>query len=418
MSDDGNKLPDSDALTLAGLPSAPSGIVSTKTPPPSSHPSDAPTVFDLVPPSSRLRTTSPEFEGLNSADVFQEGTVLGGRYKILRVLGQGGMGSVYQARDQELDRVIALKVIRPELASNPGILQRFKQELILSRNVTHKNVVRIYDMGEAGGTKFITMEYVDGEDLRGLLSRIGKLTPSEAVDVIQQIGRALEAAHAEGVIHRDLKPQNVMRDPQGRVVVMDFGLARSLEAPGMTQTGALVGTLEYMSPEQAMGSELDQRSDIFALGLIFFELLAGKVPYKADTAIASLMRRTQERAIPVCDLDNSVPKSLSAIVSRCLERDRNDRFQNARELLQQLDAWIGNPSITTAALSRISLLSGASPAASRSSTQISLTLPNNRGWIWVGAVAAVVVLFFVLPWTRHLLFRPSSPGCTRFPLPN
>ena len=216
------------------------------------------------------------------------------------------MGAVYQARDQELDRIIALKVIRPELAANPSILARFKQELILSRNVTHKNVVRIFDLGEAEGTKFITMEYVEGEDLRGILRRKGKFHSKEAVVVIQQICRALEAAHAEGVIHRDLKPQNVMRDPQGRVVVMDFGLARSLESEGMTQTGALVGTLEYMSPEQALGGSLDQRSDLFAVGLIFYELLTGKAPYKADTAIASLMKRTHERAIPASDVDASV----------------------------------------------------------------------------------------------------------------
>ncbi len=313
------------------------------------------------------------------------------------------MGAVYQARDQELDRVIALKVIRPELASNPSILQRFKQELILSRHVTHKNVVRIYDMGEAEGTKFITMEYVEGEDLRGLLSRSGKLAPGDAVEIIVQICRALEAAHIEGVIHRDLKPQNVMRDPQGRVVVMDFGLARSLEAPGMTQTGALVGTLEYMSPEQAMGADLDQRSDLFALGLIFYELLTGKVPYKADTAIASLMKRTQERAIPAAEIDASVPKSLSSIVARCLERDPKDRYPSAHELLQQLEAWQGNPGISAVALSRLS-----SSAPSRgSSVQISLNLPGNKGWIWIAAAGALIAAFFAVPVTRHLVFHPS-----------
>ena len=327
------------------------------------------------------------------------------------------MGAVYQARDQELDRIIALKVIRPELAANPSILQRFKQELILSRNVTHKNVVRIFDLGEAEGTKFITMEFVEGEDLRGVLRRKGKFHSKEAVAIIQQISRALEAAHSEGVIHRDLKPQNVMRDPQGRVVVMDFGLARSLESEGMTQTGALVGTLEYMSPEQALGGSLDQRSDLFAVGLIFYELLTGKAPYKADTAIASLMKRTHERAIPASDVDGSVPVSLSAIVSRCLERDAKDRYQTAADLLQELEAWSSDPNLAVPSHPGIgsspSAAAASGPAAVSSgprSVQISLNLPSQRAWMWAAVALGVVALFFALPATRHLVFRPTAEG--------
>ena len=248
MKDDGKTPPESNAPPSPGGPgSSPYVRTATQTPPPSSNPYDAPTLVDAgplgsgsAPPKS---SSSRAFEDPLGVVIFQPGTMLGGRYQLLRVLGQGGMGAVYQARDQELGRIIALKVIRPELAGNPSILQRFKQELILSRNVTHKNVVRIYDMGEADGTKFITMEYVEGEDLRSMLARDGKIAPQQAVEIVQQICRALDAAHAEGVIHRDLKPQNVMLEPQGRVVVMDFGLARSLEAPGMTQTGTLVGTL-------------------------------------------------------------------------------------------------------------------------------------------------------------------------------
>jgi serine/threonine protein kinase/tetratricopeptide (TPR) repeat protein len=334
------------------------------------------------------------------------GKLLGGRYQILRVLGEGGMGAVYQARDLELERVIALKVIRPELASNAGILQRFKQELILARNVTHKNVIRIYDLGEADGIKFITMEYVEGEDLRSLLRAKGKLPPNEAVVIIQQICRALEVAHGEGVIHRDLKPQNVMLDPQGRVVVMDFGLARSFESQGMTQTGALVGTLEYMSPEQAMGAELDLRSDLFAVGLIFYELLTGKAPYKADTAIASLMRRTQERAIPASETDSTVPKGLSFIVSKCLERNPKERFQTAREILHALQAWKGNPTVSP--------LASQHPTISQAprSVQISLNLPSNRGGLWLTGAGVLILLFFAIPASRHLVFHPAPSSET------
>src|SRR5450755_1607389 len=362
---DPSRFSDPDSPTIA--PSSSDGAGGTVTKVGSGESSSPSSSAATIADASPLPGSPVPAENLSSTTFFAPGTLLSARYQVLRILGQGGMGAVYQARDQELDRIIALKVIRPELASNPSILARFKQELILSRNVTHKNVVRIFDLGEAEGTKFITMEYVEGEDLRAILRRKGKFHSKEAVAVIQQICRALEAAHSEGVIHRDLKPQNVMLDPQGRVVVMDFGLARSLEAPGMTQTGALVGTLEYMSPEQAMGAELDQRSDLFAVGLIFYELLTGKTPYKADTAIASLMRRTQERALPASDIDASLPKSLSVVVARCLERDPKLRYRNAQELLQQLDAWKGNPSISAVALSRMS-----SSSSSRGSVQISL----------------------------------------------
>src|SRR5215469_16122367 len=224
------------------------------------------------------------------------GTVLGERYEILAMLGQGGMGAVYKARDQELDRFVALKVIRPELTTNPAILQRFKQELILARQVTHRNVIRIFDLGQADGLKFITMEFLEGQDLRAELTKRGKFSPEDAARIILQISRALEVAHGEGVVHRDLKPQNIMLDANGRAYVMDFGIARSAYLSGMTQTGALIGTPEYMSPEQAKGEKLDERSDLFSLGVIFYELLTGNSPYYSDTPLATLRRRMQEKA--------------------------------------------------------------------------------------------------------------------------
>jgi serine/threonine protein kinase/tetratricopeptide (TPR) repeat protein len=256
---------------------------------------------------------------------------------MLQILGEGGMGAVYKARDIELDRVIALKVIRPELASNPEILQRFKQELILARQVTDRNVIRIFDLGEAGGIKYITMEYLEGESLYQILRRQGRVPVNEAVDIMRQIMSGLQAAHREGVIHRDLKPGNIMRDAQGRVVVMDFGLARSLVGDGMTRTGTMMGTMEYMSPEQAEAKEVDARSDIFTAGLICYELLTGKMPFHADSAVASLLRRMQERAAPPSDWDASIPQPVSELVSRCLERDPAQRWQSAQEILDRID---------------------------------------------------------------------------------
>jgi len=300
--------------------------------------SDAPTLLDAGkrsgPPSPR-----PSASSIWQLPALLPGTRLGGRYEILQTIGEGGMGAVYKAEDRELSRTVALKVIRPELASNPDILQRFKQELRLSHQVTHKNVIRIYDLGEGDGIKFITMEYIEGKDLRSLIREKKRFTPEEAVSVIQQVCQALDAAHSVGVIHRDLKPQNIMQDRSGRILVMDFGLARTLEGDGMTQTGALVGTMEYMSPEQALGQELDQRSDIFALGLILYEMLTGKMPFVAESALASLIKRTQERAIPVSDIDGQIPGALSGIVSKCLERDLNQRYESASAILADLDTW-------------------------------------------------------------------------------
>src|SRR5271166_3317797 len=281
------------------------------------------------------------------APALQPGDVLGGRYEILQLLGEGGMGAVYKAMDRELDRPVALKLIRPELAANSSILARFKQELLLAHQVTHKNVIRIYDLGDADGVKFITMEFVEGQDLRTLILEKKKFSPEDAVEIIQQVCRALEAAHSVGVIHRDLKPQNIMRDQTGRILVMDFGLARTVQGDGMTQTGALVGTMEYMSPEQALAKDLDQRSDLFTVGLILYELLTGVTPFRAESAVASLIKRNQERAIPVSDHDGTIPRTLSNIVSRCLERDPNLRYQSAGELLADLEAWQGNRAAAT-----------------------------------------------------------------------
>jgi eukaryotic-like serine/threonine-protein kinase len=324
-----------------------------------------------------------------SAAVLNPGEVLGARYEILQLLGEGGMGAVYKAKDRELDRFVALKVIRRDLASNAAIVARFKQELLLSHQVTHKNVIRIYDLADADGVKFITMEFVEGADLRRLLMERGKFTVEEAVETIRQVCFALYAAHAVGVIHRDLKPQNIMRDLNARTLVMDFGLARSVESDGMTNTGALVGTMEYMSPEQAVGKELDQRSDIFALGLVFFELLTGNTPYKADTAIASLLKRNQERAIPAVDMDASIPKGLSDIVGKCLERDLNQRYQSVQEILNDIDAWQGKRPVSASVIAPI-------PEAKKA-------LP-----VWQWATAVLVIVLAVAGWMLRGRLLPTA----------
>ena len=364
-----------------------------------SSPSDAPTLIEsdkpgsALPPTDYRRSGPPETAAGTShgtAPVLQPGSVLGQRYEILKLLGQGGMGAVYKARDREVGQLVALKVIRPDLASNSEIIARFKQELILARQVTHKNVIRIYDLAEVEGVKFITMEYVEGEDLRSVIHEKSKLPREEVVEIMRQVCSALEAAHGVGVIHRDLKPQNIMRDKAGRVLVMDFGLARTLEGTGMTETGVMVGTLEYMSPEQALGRTLDPRSDIFALGLIFYELLTGKRPFVADSALASLIKRTRERAIPASDQDRSIPGTLSGIVSKCLEPDPNVRYQNAAQVLADLESWQGRR------------------------TAASLTFSDIRRWApsaWPGIGLAVAVLLLTvvgIPYRDKLFTRKPS----------
>ena len=337
---------------------------------------------------------TPEPVGIAAAgEGLEKGTILAGRYEILQMLGRGGMGAVYKARDTELDRIVALKLIRPELARNPEILQRFKQELILARQVTHKNVIRIFDLGQSDGIKFITMDFVEGQDLRALLLEKGKFPPEQAARTMLQICRALEAAHSEGVIHRDLKPQNIMIDAGGRVYVMDFGIARSAYLPGMTQTGALIGTPEYMSPEQARGEKLTERSDLFSLGVIFYELLTGKSPYPADAPLATLWKRLQEKAKPPVEIDPTVPKPLSDIVVKALELEPEKRFPGAREMAQQLEIWLG----PSAGSSTIFLPAPGAPAY----------------WKWASAALGVLLVAAVVAFR---LRGPSKPAPAHAPV--
>jgi eukaryotic-like serine/threonine-protein kinase len=378
-----NPPPDSDAPTLVDFGNPSSDPAATFVDP------DATMVEAMLPSSHPLAS---RFKGRPSdSSMLQPGDVLGGRYEIVQLLGEGGMGAVYKARDRELDRPVALKLIRPQMASNPAILARFKQELLLSRQVTHKNVIRIFDLGDADGVKFISMEFVEGRDLRALIEEKKKLIPEEAVEIIRQVCQALEAAHGVGVIHRDLKPQNVMREEGGRILVMDFGLARTIEGDGMTKVGALVGTMEYMSPEQALAKDLDQRSDIFTVGLILYELLTGKMPFKAESTLASLIKRTQERAVPVSDHDETIPGALSGVVSKCLERDPNLRYQSATEMLQDLDKWQGKRAAATL---------GFQPAVEPWGRTIH--------WPLVTGIAAALILVIVGYVFRGPLFSPSA----------
>jgi eukaryotic-like serine/threonine-protein kinase len=332
-----------------------------------------------------------------------KGMRLGKRYEVVQMLGEGGMGAVYKAWDLELDRLVALKVIRPELAVHEEILQRFKQELILARKITQKNVIRIFDLGEADGVKFITMEFIDGKDLTSLIKEKGRLSFEQCADVIYQACTALDAAHSEGVVHRDLKPQNIMVEKSGRIIVMDFGIARTMEqGGGMTQTGALLGTPDYMSPEQVMGEHVDSRSDLFTLGIIFYQLLVGHLPYKADTIQGAMYKRTREKPRLPAEVDPNVPALLSDITAKCLQMDPAQRYQSALDIQRDIDSWRGGSKI------RIELPVEKEPAPAKA--------PRSGTTIALAAAAAIVLVGGAIYATRKYVLPSGAPAAAAAPL--
>ncbi|MGH9463619.1 MAG: protein kinase domain-containing protein, partial [Vicinamibacteria bacterium] len=249
----------------------------------------------------------------------------------------GGMGRVYKARDLELDRLIALKTIRSERGSDPETVRRFKQELVLARRITHKNVVRIYDLGEAGGVKFFTMELLEGQSLKKVIQRDGRVAVPQAISMLRQMLSALEEAHEQGVIHRDLKPQNIMVSSDATPHIMDFGIARCAESAGMTATGSVLGTPDYIAPEQVSGEETNAQTDLFSLGVILYEMLSGKVPFDADTPIGKVVMRLNQKPRTLRESHPEIPAYLERMVLKCLEVDPALRYQSAREVLDDLE---------------------------------------------------------------------------------
>ena len=297
----------------------------------------SPAEFELVRPTI-VGGPSGERSAPSLRGSIKEGADLGERYHIVQRLGEGGMGEVYLARDRELDRDVALKVIRLDLASHPAILDRFKREIQLSSNVTHKNVLRVYDLGEAGGVKFLTMEYVDGQDLSALLRREGRLPLPRVIDIFRQICEGLQAAHDQGVIHRDLKPQNILIDGRGKVLIADFGLAKSVQYATLTEAGKVIGTPHYMSPEQVKGIALDRRSDIYSLGVMLYEMLTGSLPFTGSSAYEVMIQRTTRTPRPASDHNPKIPQYLLKILDKCLQPAPELRYSSTAEIVHDLDS--------------------------------------------------------------------------------
>ena len=260
---------------------------------------------------------------------------LGQRYDILADAGHGSMGNVYKARDRETGETVALKLLKPEIASDQDMMERFKNELLYARRITHKNVCRVYEFNRVGGIAYTSMEFVEGESLRSVLRRFGGLPQRKGIDLSLQICSGLREAHAQGIVHRDLKPENVMIDTRGNVKIMDFGIARSMEA--MTRlTGAMVGTPAYMAPEQVEGKPVDYRTDVYSLGLMLFEVFTGTQAFRADNAVAVALKQMHESPPLPRQIEPMISASLETVILRCLEKDPAKRFQSMAELEDEL----------------------------------------------------------------------------------
>src|SRR5438552_1456785 len=275
-------------------------------------------------------------------DALRPGTVFANRYEVKEVLGMGGMGVVYRAFDRELREAVAIKTLRPEALTGDGVaLERFKQEIRLARKIAHRNVVRTYDLGEVNGLYYLTMEYVEGTSLKQLVATRGPLPVPVTLTIGKQLCRALEVAHEQGVIHRDIKPQNLVVEPSGVLKVMDFGIARLASRttdPGLTKEGMSIGTPDYMSPEQLSGKELDARSDLYSAGVVLFECLTRRLPFEAATTYAVIAKQLEGAPPDPRTLNQDVPEALAHVILRAMAKEPVDRYQTAAEMHDALAA--------------------------------------------------------------------------------
>jgi serine/threonine protein kinase/Tfp pilus assembly protein PilF len=264
------------------------------------------------------------------------GSTFAGRYQVIEELGKGGMGKVYKVLDTKIEEKVALKLLNLEFAPGDKTLDRFRNELKLARKISHRHVCRMYDLSEAEGMPYITMEYVSGEDLKSLIRRIGQFTVGKAVFIARQVCEGLAEAHRLGVVHRDLKPQNIMIDSDGNVRIMDFGIARSLRTKGITDTGEIFGTPEYMAPESLEGKDVDGRTDIYALGIILYEMLTGRVPFDGETPLTVAMKQKTEIPKDPRNVNAQIPENLSHVILKCLNKEKGKRYKDTEELTAEL----------------------------------------------------------------------------------
>ncbi len=330
---------------------------------------------------------------------------LGQRYDLGRMIGRGGMAEVFEGHDERLDRKVAVKILRPDLAQDSTFHQRFRREAHAAASLNHPNIVAVYDTGEdmldtpAGPTQvpFIVMEYVDGMSLRQLMSTGRRLLPERALEITAGVLAALDYSHRHGIVHRDIKPGNVMITPSGDVKVMDFGIARAMAAEGqtMTATSAVMGTAQYLSPEQARGEVVDARSDLYSTGCLLYELLTGRPPFVGESPVSIAYQHVSEQPVPPSQLDPAVPESVDAVVMRALAKDPDDRYQSAIEFRQDVERAISGAPVTAIVPSAVGAAAGATQVMSPTGATKAAAPPAKKQpspWVWAGVAAAVLIV--------------------------
>ena len=318
-------------------------------------------------------------------------TIVDGRYRILRRVGSGGMADVYCAEDTQLGRQVALKLLYPRFAEDEQFVERFRREASSAAGLQHPNIVQVFDRGEWDGNYYIAMEFLPGRNLKQVVREHGALDPALAVDLVIQILKAARFAHRRGIVHRDIKPHNVIVDDEGRAKVTDFGIARA-GASDMTETGSIMGTAQYLSPEQAQGLPVDARSDLYSIGIVLYELLTGRPPFDAESAVTIALKQVSEEPVPPRRINPAVPPAVEAVVMRALRKDPAERFQDADEMIAALEA---------------AMTGGYVEAIVEDSVAV-LEEEDRRNWRRIAVIALIVLALAALAIGAWLLLTPEK----------